>query len=191
MNMKSLAVGALFALTLPMVANAATVVPTGLQPNKFIVNFDGTADFGSVDNADGVDDADLGLLNLADDDIGITGIVTSSAPSGSITFDVKGPNTAAGALQLIIQFAGNTLMVDTATFDGSPIALGGAPGGMAGSFSADLSGGATPTFFLQYSGASGGETINIGIAAVPVPAAGFLLLGGLGGLAALKRRKKA
>ena len=36
----------------------------------------------------------------------------------------------------------------------------------------------------------GGITINYSaVAAVPVPAAGFLLLGGLGGLAALRRRK--
>ncbi len=34
-------------------------------------------------------------------------------------------------------------------------------------------------------------TIEYGVSEVPLPAAGFLLLGGLGGLAALKRRRKA
>lgn len=33
--------------------------------------------------------------------------------------------------------------------------------------------------------------VNVEVAPVPVPAAGFLLLGGLGGLVAMKRRKKA
>lgn len=37
----------------------------------------------------------------------------------------------------------------------------------------------------------GGFVDNVSIAAVPVPAAGFLLFGALGGLAALRRRRKA
>lgn len=40
-------------------------------------------------------------------------------------------------------------------------------------------------------GFADGALAGIGIAPVPVPAAGLLLLGGLGGLAALKRRRKA
>ncbi len=40
-------------------------------------------------------------------------------------------------------------------------------------------------------GLADGALAGIGLAAVPVPAAGMMLLGGLGGLAALRRRRKA
>ncbi|SPH24101.1 hypothetical protein DEA8626_03150 [Defluviimonas aquaemixtae] len=40
-------------------------------------------------------------------------------------------------------------------------------------------------------GYADGALAGIGIAAVPVPAAGLMLLGGLGGLAALRRRRRA
>jgi len=40
-------------------------------------------------------------------------------------------------------------------------------------------------------GVADGALAGVGIAPIPVPAAGLLLLGGLGGLAALRRRKKA
>lgn len=52
-------------------------------------------------------------------------------------------------------------------------------------------------FFVNTDGRSGGRLNDgfslddIAVSEVPIPAAGFLLLGGLGGLAALKRRKKA
>ncbi len=40
-------------------------------------------------------------------------------------------------------------------------------------------------------GYADGALAGVGIAPVPVPAAGLLMVGGLGGLAALRRRKKA
>jgi hypothetical protein len=47
-------------------------------------------------------------------------------------------------------------------------------------------------FTLYYAAANGNPSIlKVDVAAVPVPAAGFLLLGALGGLAALRRRKTA
>ena len=57
----------------------------------------------------------------------------------------------------------------------------------------DLGGGISGTMFGFTSGAADKEIYLsvLSVAAVPLPAAGLLLLGGLGGLAALKRRKKA
>ncbi len=47
-------------------------------------------------------------------------------------------------------------------------------------------------FTLYYAAANGNPSIlNVDVAAVPVPAGGLLLLGALGGLAALRRRKTA
>ena len=40
-------------------------------------------------------------------------------------------------------------------------------------------------------GFADGALAGIGLAAVPVPAAGLMLMGGLAGLGALRRRKKA
>lgn len=63
-----------------------------------------------------------------------------------------------------------------------------------GSWAGDVVAGST--FFIGASQWSSGFkikslTVSYGVNEVPLPAAGFLLLGGLGGLAAMKRRKKA
>ncbi|MGB3313959.1 MAG: VPLPA-CTERM sorting domain-containing protein [Albidovulum sp.] len=72
------------------------------------------------------------------------------------------------------------------------IAGTGAPGFVGASFAAIS---VTEIFFTVLSsndnyGFADGALAGIGLAPVPVPAAGLMLLGGLGGLAALRRRRK-
>lgn len=76
---------------------------------------------------------------------------------------------------------------------GTDIAGTGAPGFVGASFAAIS---VTEIFFSVLSsndqyGFADGALAGIGLAPVPVPAAGLMLLGGLGGLAALRRRRKA
>ncbi|HQY43009.1 MAG TPA: VPLPA-CTERM sorting domain-containing protein [Paracoccaceae bacterium] len=96
---------------------------------------------------------------------------------------------------------GSTLEIGQATVDGSTtfslvatdIAGSGAGGFVAAIFKPIY---ATVIRFTILSsndnlGYADGALAGIGIAPVPVPAAGLLLMGGLGGLAALRRRRKA
>lgn len=51
---------------------------------------------------------------------------------------------------------------------------------------------ASPKFLIvSYDAAANEADLDISVSAVPLPAAGFLLFGALGGLAAMRRRKKA
>ena len=96
---------------------------------------------------------------------------------------------------------GSSREVGQATFNGgssiislvaTDIAGTGAPGFVGASFAAVS---VTEILFTVLSsndqyGFADGALAGIGLAPVPVPAAGLMLLGGLGGLAALRRRRK-
>lgn len=78
------------------------------------------------------------------------------------------------------------------------LAQNGGPftGSAAMGFSDIMNGGTTVYAYFDDSGAEDDRdyddmVVRIDVSAIPVPAAGFLLLGGLGGFAAMKRRKKA
>ena len=82
--------------------------------------------------------------------------------------------------------AGAILVLDTSTEAGGPIATAQQ------SFSILDLGNYWVTHSLWHSGGPNTQSAaNADFAAIPVPAAGFLLIGALGGLAALKRRRKS
>lgn len=63
---------------------------------------------------------------------------------------------------------------------------------LAGSTTTNFTLPVSPMYLLtSYSSASNGGNIDYRISPVPLPAAGFLLLGALGGLGVLRRRRKA
>lgn len=93
---------------------------------------------------------------------------------------------AGGTLDFSFSSSLGTLAANDGTFIGTA-AMG---------FSQLYNGGKTVYAFFDDSGSADDRdyddmVVRIDVAPVPVPAAGFLLIAGLGGLAALKRRKKA
>lgn len=74
--------------------------------------------------------------------------------------------------------------------DGDPVSVGDNPTGT-GSTVTNASDGETVSLFADRGEIDGVYNLDIQVAAVPLPAGGVLLIGGIAGLAALKRRKKA
>jgi hypothetical protein len=125
----------------------------------------------------------------------VTGLGTLSE-SGDYGFPVGNLLTTAGSGSLSGTF-GPGLLDGLMSFT-SNIGLTSTPG--MGTFGVFVSGGAGnhSVFFLAYDDNGAGPDdnhddflIRVNVAAVPLPAAGFLLIGALGGLAVLRRRKTA
>jgi hypothetical protein len=171
-----LGAAAALALTLSVVASAPSEAAViYLSGNAYTGSLAGTNSLGTID-------LDNGAFVFS----GVTGAATGSldftAMSGSLL------PSATGAMQILIQAGqGSGITFTTLTFGGVAITLNAVTGGFAGTFSAPL----PAVFDLAFTGANTFDSLQITIAAVPLPAGGLLLLGALGGLAALRRRKMA
>ncbi|MDD9977213.1 MAG: VPLPA-CTERM sorting domain-containing protein [Boseongicola sp.] len=166
---------------------------------------------GTTLNVDGVNitfDAGAGSVAFIDDEFatggeirpGGLGVCSSYVPA-DMDCDISGDDNLDAGEELTLTFDDQVEFILTAFLDQAhlPVDTGdslmiGTDGGVMSSYTfADA---LSATFFGITSISFGhagtdyyiaGATVN----PIPVPAAGFLLLGGLGGLAAMKRRKKA
>lgn len=131
----------------------------------------------------------LGMLDLADGSIVFSGV--TGAATGGLTFEVINSGSlqqAAGSTQVLIQAGkNNTINFTTLAFGGTPISLHPVTGGWAGTFSSML----PADFELQFTNANPADSVQVTIAAIPLPAGGLLLITALGGMALLRRRKAA
>ena len=165
------------------VALVTTFTPT--MSDAAVVNIYDNTYVGSLELSQnlGLIDIDNGAFTFA----GVTG-----ASSGGLTFSVMSSSivpAAAGNMQILIQALGtNAINITTLSFGGVNLVLQPVLGGFAAAFSAQL----PATFAFNFTGANRGDAIQLTLASVPpipVPAAGLLLIGALGGLGLLRRRK--
>lgn len=119
-----------------------------------------------------------------------------SGPSGSIsnTDTVGSSFTAMVGGPGVLDFTFEVLAGAGGAPTGAKAGSGGFVGSAAIAFSAVFNGGQSVYAFFDDSGASNNrdwDDMVVRIDVIPVPAAGLLLLGGLGAMAAMKRRRKA
>lgn len=168
MKLKTIALGAAFAMALPFAANAATCDPISTNKSVAVFSTADTADCGEYDISEGV----ISVIGTFDGDIEGAAI---------LEFDVFGAPRALGSVD--VNISGSVGDV-TGTFGGSPIDFEEQDGDL----TARLSSALPAMLQIVFTDATDGSNFNLNLTPVPVPAAGFLLLGALGGLAALRRK---
>lgn len=131
----------------------------------------------------------LGAIDLADGSFVFSG--TTGAATGGLRFlatNSGSAQTGIGATQVLIRVGRPAGITFTElSFGGNPIVLTPITNGFAAAFSGSL----PAQFVMSFTGANTGDSIQVSLAAIPLPAGGLLLISALGGLALLRRRKAA
>lgn len=181
---KKLVVAAAFAFALPFAASAATDICDDVTDTALVGPF--AVDTGIVYNCD------------------IT--LDPAAAAGTFSWEFESntaPFSAIGTTTELVVGSGTFGAISIAWFsDAALTTMIGAATDLVEVISGVWVGASTTTYTgptpesrylaLTWSGFTGSEfDVNVTVNEVPLPAAGFLLLGGLGGLVAMKRRKKA
>lgn len=132
----------------------------------------------------------LGPIDLDGAPFAFSGF-TGAAAGGLVVNFISGSllPSAAGSFQFQFLAGTSSAVITLLKFDGVDLLPSLSPviGGMAVAFSGSL----PASFEFAFTSANPGDQVQVTVSAVPLPAGGLLLIGGLGALAALRRRKAA
>lgn len=178
MNIKTLTAAALIALSAPIAASAATVNNVTAPVTE-----------------SGLANGDVYGTTLAIGDLVSVDVETDLTETTSILGFNTDPSESVKNLAFSLNifelpvYGEITAYLSSSTDTGDAFATGTSAGGVLNLFAASGS----PTYvILEWASAVNNSfSYDVRIDPIPLPAAGWLLLGGLGGLAAMKRRKKA
>lgn len=182
-------------------ANASTLLPGTRacdvnEPGSFGVTLDGGTYIDCAGSYVG-NDSELNYQNYINDDFGTTGTWSELAKAedsnswvdGGLEF-TSGEGARIGGFTLS-GFIGDAVIVVKGSNCFSAFYFSGISGTVNGTFDTDSAGLNTGNS-CNRTGVPGISHLTVyTVAAIPVPAAGFMLLLGLGGLAAVRRRKSA
>lgn len=121
------------------------------------------------------------------------GLITSAiegAKSYSFTFSAASQTTVGAAAVTAIQLGGSFKNLVVSWANGQSVNVPTGSGVFAQIISTVIAGGGSDVLSISWTSAKN-ASLQVAVQAVPVPAAGFLLLGGLGALGLVARRRKA
>ena len=164
-------------VALPLAASATTVTTIGNQTSIFF------------DNADSFQD--IGTFDLGVEPVAVNALFIASDVTGRLTFGVFGPGglPASGSIDINIVADNEDF---SGTFGGTPLNFTEVGGDFVATFSTALADGSdVAQFVLDFSGFEQGDQFQVNVAAIPLPASILMLLGALGGLAFIGRRRSS
>jgi hypothetical protein len=176
MKLRTLA-AAVAVAALPLAASATTITTIDNQTSIFYNNSDSGVSLGNFD---------VGTTPLA-----VNALFTEDNVSGMLMFGVysSGAPGAFGSIDINV-ISDNELF--SGTFDGQALQFEEMKGDFVASFSTifdDTSD--VAKFVLNFSGFDRGDQFQVNVSAIPLPASVLLLMGALGGLAFVGRRRSA